>query len=204
MVNYKNGKIYKLVNSENEKIYIGSTCTPLKNRMARHLVSAKDPRRTSTIYNEMRRIGSDNFSIAKIERFPCNQRDQLEVREFQIMRHMLRQGHELLNSTIVFRKASEDHKLKMSIAQKGRVFSQESRDKMSLARKGKNLGETNPQFKRGCLIRSEATPSNGARWRFQWSENGKLRNKSFSVSKYTENGARRLAEKVQNQIYPLR
>jgi hypothetical protein len=34
-------------------------------------------------------------------------------------------------------------------------------------------------------------------------ENGKQRSRVFSVKKYTDNGARRLAEKVQKKIYPV-
>ena len=37
MVNYKDSKIYKIVNDENDKFYIGSTSEKnLSNRMARH------------------------------------------------------------------------------------------------------------------------------------------------------------------------
>eukprot|EP01080_Neovahlkampfia_damariscottae_P012895 gene12895-7314_t len=36
MVNYQNGKIYKIINLTNEKCYIGSTTQKLSVRMAEH------------------------------------------------------------------------------------------------------------------------------------------------------------------------
>jgi hypothetical protein len=36
MVNYGNGKIYRIVNVQNETIYIGSTCQDLANRLSTH------------------------------------------------------------------------------------------------------------------------------------------------------------------------
>eukprot|EP01080_Neovahlkampfia_damariscottae_P006186 gene6186-gene9641 len=36
MVNYQNGKVYKIINSINDKCYIGSTTQKLCVRMAKH------------------------------------------------------------------------------------------------------------------------------------------------------------------------
>ena len=33
---YKNSKIYRIVNNENDKVYYGSTCLPLHKRMYKH------------------------------------------------------------------------------------------------------------------------------------------------------------------------
>ena len=42
MVNYSNGKIYKIVSNNTDKIYIGSTTVKLAVRKARHIQSIKE------------------------------------------------------------------------------------------------------------------------------------------------------------------
>ena len=42
MVNYKNGKIYKLVNDELNLTYYGSTCNELRKRLCDHKSQAKN------------------------------------------------------------------------------------------------------------------------------------------------------------------
>ena len=37
MVNYANGKIYKIIDNTNNNIYYGSTCQKLKERKAQHI-----------------------------------------------------------------------------------------------------------------------------------------------------------------------
>ena len=41
MVNYADGKIYKLVNNVDNKIYVGSTCNPLRLRKSGHKIKSK-------------------------------------------------------------------------------------------------------------------------------------------------------------------
>lgn len=38
---YKNGKIYRLVNSVDDEFYVGSTCLPLAKRKSTHKSEAK-------------------------------------------------------------------------------------------------------------------------------------------------------------------
>ena len=79
MVNYKNGKIYKLWSPEGDMIYIGSTCLSLARRKACH----KDvPRTTSKIlfdtYTDIR--------IELIEEHPCDNKEQLNRKEGEHIR----------------------------------------------------------------------------------------------------------------------
>jgi hypothetical protein len=147
--------------------------------MGGHRGAARENLESSSIYLEMRNLGVENFQIILLELFPCECKSQLEVREFQIMRKLIRRGAELLNSTLEFRKHSDNTKRKISLASKGSL---------------------NHNFKRGSLRKLE---DRSPRWIFQWFENGKQRSRVFSVKKYTDNGARRLAEKVQKKIYPV-
>jgi len=80
MVNYANGKVYRLVNNVDEKFYIGSTCNPLHKRKNGHKRDAiKSPEQP--VYQHLNTIGWDNVEIILIEPFPCNSKAELEARE---------------------------------------------------------------------------------------------------------------------------
>jgi group I intron endonuclease len=85
MVNYQLGKIYKLTNNINEKIYIGSTTIPyLCSRLQGHKCISKleiTSRRQSILYNAMRDIGHQNFKIELIENYSCENQKELRERE---------------------------------------------------------------------------------------------------------------------------
>ena len=75
-------KIYRVENSVNNKIYIGSTIQKLKCRMAQHKVSANRGYQ-SLLYNEMRKIGINNFSMIQINEIEVNDLDQARFEEQQ-------------------------------------------------------------------------------------------------------------------------
>lgn len=80
----ENGKIYKLVNDLNDKIYIGcSNYAYLSTRMNSHRQSCKDTsgRRNSKLYNYMREVGVDHFKIEVIETYRCETKKELCERE---------------------------------------------------------------------------------------------------------------------------
>jgi len=54
-------------------------------------------------------------------------------------------------------------------------------------------------YKRGSLYFRKDAQS----WIFQWRQNGKLRNKSYSANKYGYEGAKMLAEEYRDTIYPI-
>jgi hypothetical protein len=132
----------------------------------------------------MRNLGVENFKMKLIELFPSKSKSELERREYHIMQRYIKKGRQLFNTTIEYGKQSNETKLKISIATKGRI------------------GEQNNSFKRGSLYRN-VTPT-GFVWVFKWMDNGKRKTNSFSVQKYGEKEARRQAEKVQKKIFPLR
>ncbi len=82
MVNYVNGKIYKLVSYQTDKVYIGSTCEKLSARKARHIskyksfLSGRDNYITSF---ELIKLG--DIDIVLLEEFPCENKEQLHKRE---------------------------------------------------------------------------------------------------------------------------
>lgn len=81
MVNYQNGKIYKIVNDVNNDYYIGSTTEPtLARRMVYHRCASTQQIK-SNLYRTMNRIGIEHFKISLIELYPCNSKDELNSRE---------------------------------------------------------------------------------------------------------------------------
>jgi hypothetical protein len=205
MAHYQNGKLYKVVNSENSIVYIGSTTKHyLCERMGCHRSRAKN--KTSDFYTAMRAIGIDKFSIELIKLYPCDSKAELEAAEGRQMKRYLKKGIELYNSTIDG-EVSDATKLKMSKAQTGKVVSDATKLKMSKAQTGKVVsdatklkmtGSNNSNFKRGCISFNKRMQS----WRFTWQENIKRQTKSFSISKYGESEAKTKAIAVQDSIYP--
>ena len=63
MVNYSDGKIYRIVNTENETVYIGSTCQALSRRLATH-----------------KHRGNGN-KIVLVKECPCENNEQLRREE---------------------------------------------------------------------------------------------------------------------------
>jgi hypothetical protein len=85
MVNYQEGKIYKIICNQIDKVYIGSTCAKyLSYRMTHHRASYK---KWSNDNNSIRYITSfklledPDAKIILIEQFPCNSKDELRARE---------------------------------------------------------------------------------------------------------------------------
>lgn len=83
MVNYKNGKIYKLVSDQNDKIYIGSTVERyLSNRLAGHITNFKTWLNGKGNYiTSFELLVLDDVRIELIESYPCDNKDQLRARE---------------------------------------------------------------------------------------------------------------------------
>ena len=80
MVNYQQGKIYKIV--ANDQTYIGSTCEPtLARRLAQHKGSYKSWNKKTTYVTSFRVLYEDKPEIILIESYPCNSKDELIARE---------------------------------------------------------------------------------------------------------------------------
>jgi len=76
MVNYNNGKIYKIVNDVNNKFYIGSTAEKyLSNRMALHR------NKHSKCMSKNLDIDLKECSIILIENYPCKDKNELLRKE---------------------------------------------------------------------------------------------------------------------------
>ena len=82
-MNYQLGKIYKIVDLDSNKCYVGSTCEPiLARRLAKHVgdykqyLKGKGRNITSYII-----LAMDDYDIVLLETYPCNSKDELHARQ---------------------------------------------------------------------------------------------------------------------------
>jgi len=119
-MDYKNGKIYKILNDINDEVYVGSTTQSLSKRMAKHrgeINTQKQLRGKNKLYEKMRELGKDHFYIELVEECPCDNIEQLHAREGQLIREL-----GTLNSRIEKRTPTEynhDNKEKIKTYKRG-------------------------------------------------------------------------------------
>lgn len=75
MVNYQNGKIYRIVCNVTGKQYIGSTVSTLSTRLSQHKNSLIKTCSSREV------LISDDYNIVLIEDYPCDRKEQLLQRE---------------------------------------------------------------------------------------------------------------------------
>tara|TARA_R100000951_G_scaffold100828_1_gene91752 strand:+ start:369 stop:806 length:438 start_codon:yes stop_codon:yes gene_type:complete len=84
MVNYQNGKIYKIVDNTNGSVYIGSTCEiNLSRRLQKHKARYKYwlKHGKGNKFSSSNIIMNDDFKIELIETYPCNNIEELLKKE---------------------------------------------------------------------------------------------------------------------------
>jgi hypothetical protein len=88
-MDYQNGKIYSIHNTEDDLVYVGSTASTLVKRFSIHKKDrTQDRRMNSPLYKHMNAIGFDKFYIKLVEEFPCENRTELCAREGVWIREM--------------------------------------------------------------------------------------------------------------------
>lgn len=88
-MSYKQGKIYVIENKKTNKKYIGSTCFSLKKRFQEHIYASVS--HIANLYTDMRKNDKIDFTITLIERWPCDNKQQLNKREGY---------HQVINNTV--------------------------------------------------------------------------------------------------------
>lgn len=219
MPDYSEGKIYKVVNSINSKVYIGSTCQSLYKRMSAHRTCAASNQTKLILWQEIRDIGIEYFTIVLIEALTmCESREELVAREYEVMQSMLKRKIVLLN-TRVSPQHAESSLAKLSAAKMGKKHSAEHieqnrqshighrRSKSSRKKQSEStLGSKHHRFSRGSVLRY-ITKKDGkeyASWRFKWRQGGKQQSKGFGVTKWGgDKSAHKACIAFQNTIYPI-
>lgn len=77
MVNYQQGKIYKLECNKTGLIYIGSTCRTLKERLKNHVRDYG----ACKLITSTQIIRNGNYKIELLEDYPCSNKLELNLRE---------------------------------------------------------------------------------------------------------------------------
>lgn len=72
--------VYKIINTKNDKVYVGQTTETLDIRFKRHISKAQLKNPTTKIHRAIKKYGSDNFSIDLLEE--CTSQEQLTEREY--------------------------------------------------------------------------------------------------------------------------
>lgn len=82
-IQYGKGKIYKLVNDENNMIHIGVTTQSLCDRFGGHAQNVRLGVK-SDLYDAMRAIGSNKFRIILIEDLAASSKNAMDARRYEI------------------------------------------------------------------------------------------------------------------------
>jgi hypothetical protein len=128
MVNYNNGKIYKMISS-NGKIYIGSTCQSLAKRKAKHKSNYADWKKGQYPWTTSFELFDDaihDVDIVLLESVACESKEQLHARE----RHHI-ESAECVNKYVPLRTKKEYYeycKPKLAVARQTDEYKQKQRE----------------------------------------------------------------------------
>lgn len=144
--------IYKITNKLNGKVYIGQS-VDINARWRRHC-SAKD---NFAIHNAIKKYGAENFSFEVLLECPADMLNVWERDMIALYDCITPNGYNLteggggckcseetkikISNAHKGKHFSEEHKRKIGNAHKGKYFSEETRRKISEARKGMHLSE---------------------------------------------------------------
>ena len=131
MIDYVNGKIYKLVNSVDDKVYIGFTCLSLSVRKTALVSEARVAGSSSCVYVHLNQVGWDNVQIVLIEAYKCDNVFQLLRRKnFWIeelkptLNTRLRKeyyGHDKLKFDVCNKEYYEDNDLMIAVCKREKL-----------------------------------------------------------------------------------
>jgi len=117
MPDYKNGKIYTIrCRDDPTLIYVGSTTQQLSQRWTDHKQNANNPKihdYTMKVYECMRNNNFESFYIELYEDYPCDNKEQLNRREGQIIRELGTLNSRIEGRTLQeYREDNKDNKNK--------------------------------------------------------------------------------------------
>jgi len=165
------GKIYKISNNFDEKLYIGQTWGELEKRFKQH---CKPRSGCLKLRNSIQAHGKENFTIELLWEGECTQAelDEYEIEFISLFKTLSPVGYNLkeggrggrhLDETrakisSVCTNPSLEARTKMSNAKKGCVASTETRAKMSAAHKGRVVSsETREKLSAACKGRAASS-----------------------------------------------
>lgn len=158
MVNYQNGKIYKMVNNETNDFYVGSTTKKyLAHRKSGHHQDSKQEVRKSPLMQAIRTYGITTFSIILIEKYPCQDKDELCARE-QYWIDQLKPTYNVFKALLTDEeckqyRAQYDKEYKATHKDKIREIQRKTREKNKEKRNAKAICECGASVSRYTLNR---------------------------------------------------
>ena len=88
-IDYQESKTYKIYNTINDDIYVGSTTQKLCEIMRDHRYCINNQKKKDrTLYQAFREHGIEHFFIELIEKCPCNDKDELRKKEGEYIREL--------------------------------------------------------------------------------------------------------------------
>ena len=102
MTNYQNSKIYKIVDNLTNAIYVGSTCKSLEQRLNQHIANNKSFK--AGVYPNyvtvFKILDNNDYKIELIENYPCATKQDLNIREGQIIKEYKNKKWNVVNRNI--------------------------------------------------------------------------------------------------------
>mgnify|MGYP003678779793 CR=1 FL=1 len=117
MPDYKNSKIYKIVNDENDKFYIGSTTQPLYKRLNEH------KRKHNKCMSKTLCVDLYKCSIILIEEIECDNKIQLFRKEREYFDKYKKEGLNIVNKIRPIVEKEEKVKLR-------KIYNDNNKDKL--------------------------------------------------------------------------
>ena len=135
---YNNSRIYKISSSLTDKIYIGSTCQALSQRMAGHMKDYKCYMNGKSNYvssYDIIKLGDAYISL--IQEYNLNNRQQLFIKEYEIMKLNI---NIIVNKQFTGRTDSEYRQdNKEIIAKRDKKYNQDNKAMLAIKDKQKYL-----------------------------------------------------------------
>jgi len=133
MVNYQDGKIYKIVDNTNDNVYIGSTCTLLCKRLAQHKENYRQYLKGQFAnLSSFQIITNDNYDIVLVEKYPCKDKEELHKRE----RHYIETTPNCVNKMIPTRTHKEYYQdNREATLERVRKYAEVNKDKIKIKTK---------------------------------------------------------------------
>jgi hypothetical protein len=143
MKDYSKGKIYKIISSECDDVYYGSTVVTLKRRIQKHLSDYNQYLRGQRSYvTSFGIIDKSNYEIVLVEDYPCENEIELEMREAEYIKN-----NECVNKCVPGRTKEEYYQdNREKILDKQKQYYQENNEK--ILERNKNYYELNKDKKK--------------------------------------------------------
>lgn len=137
--------VYLITNKLNNKKYIGCTTKGYLQRFEAHLEKSRQKGKKEAIHKAMAKYGTHNFEVSLIE--SCQTNEEMFALEKKWIEHYKSFGSEGYNLTVggegtMGHTMSQSQKNRLRSLRTGTKHTEESKRKMSLARRGKSFSDS--------------------------------------------------------------